>query len=344
MLVNKPSVGSISANYKTCRLELSQMGNRLVKQFFSPRYIHSYTNPEAVPYRVDASVLPSNGSFGIVRKVVHRHFNQELAQKTFANVFSEKDRKKIQREIGVLEVCHHRNIVSIVEAYEIQDEPHSIHLVMTPWAPYTLLQFLRRPDIKRRVDCPWFTPHLAESDKCIYRVMRGIADAVAFLHGLSIKHKDIKPDNILLHQEGTREITPIVTDVGLSKFYKHGANTDYIKSSYQYLAPEQLRQEDSSFKADIWQLGCCFAMLLALASGGTTAVNQLWTSFEWTDENCSCNIASEHSRFMKAFEEICLPGTIPQERAYALVTRMLDPNHLARLSIEKVQMELADLS
>ena len=308
---------------------------------FSPRYIHPYAAAADVPYKVDPSADPSTGAFGTVQKVAHRQLGPSFAQKTFQNIFSSADRNKILREIGVLELCHHRNIVEFVEAYQVNDQPDRIHLVMYPWAPFTLLQFLRSPE-NRRTRCPWARVNCAESRACIYRMMHGLADAVGHLHGMSITHKDIKPDNILLHHEGTFEITPLLTDVGVSKVYKPGFDTDYLRSSYQYLAPEQLESRESSLRADIWQLGCCFAMMSAVASGGTPAMVCLWTSFENSDSNCSCNIAMEHASFMDAFSNVCAPdnATLDQKEVFSVVSRMLEVDSSKRIDIETVKLEL----
>lgn len=189
----------------------------MVRQF-SPRYIHPYATTDEVPYRVDSSVNPSSGSFGTVQKVEHDQLESSFARKSFQNVFSESERKLILREIGILEVCLHPNIVEFVEAYQVSDQPDTIHLVMSPWAPFTLLQFLRSP-ATRQVMCPWFRNDCPDSRACVYRMMYELSDAVAYLHGLSIKHKDIKPDNILLQHKGTHQIRPLLADVGTSKVY-----------------------------------------------------------------------------------------------------------------------------
>jgi len=98
--------------------------------------------------------------------------------------------------------------------------------------------------------------------------MYELADAVTYLHANQIKHKDIKPENILLYREGNvAEITPLITDFGVSKVFSKDALTNYTDSTRSYLAPEQLHKESSTLKADIWQLGCSFAYLLALVAG-----------------------------------------------------------------------------
>ncbi|EXJ68440.1 CAMK protein kinase [Cladophialophora psammophila CBS 110553] len=311
---------------------------------FSPRYVHTYNTTRDVPYIVDSSAPPTSGSCGIVRKVVHRQTQESFAQKTFQNIFSAADRKNVLKELGVLELCFHRNIIQLIGAYDVNEEPYSIHIVMTPWAPYTLLEFLCGEDADRKAKCPWFEQHSVTSDTCIYRMMYEVADAVRYLHRLSIKHKDIKPDNILLHREQqTGRCIPIITDVGISKVFRRGADTDYDKGSYQYLSPEQLKHKESSLKADIWQLGCCFAMLLTVARGGTSAMDKLWTAFQKTVDRRACNIAIEYNHFMETFRGICIPGDASQEHAHSVTCRMLEMDPLVRIDIEAVRTEMERL-
>lgn len=290
-------------------------------------------------------MTPSVGSLGTVQKVKHLQLGVSFAQKSFRNVFSRSERSEILREIGMLEVCHHPNIVEFVEAYKVGDQPDTIHLVISPWAPLTLLQFLRSPETRQR-NCPWAKVDSAESRSCLYRIMFELSDAVAYLHGLSIKHKDIKPDNILLHNEATTQVTPILVDVGVSKVYRPGFKTDYLRSSYQYLAPEHLESRESSLKADVWQLGCCFAMIAAVASAGTSVLDRLWTSFEDSDSNCACSIAAVHRHFVRAFEEICVPqgASSDQEHVFGIVCKMLDVDSYKRIDIETVKSELWTMS
>ena len=314
---------------------------------FRPRYIHPYSASDTPPYIVDKSTVPASGSFGTVRKVFHKITGESFAAKSFHNVLSHRDRTKISREVGCLELCVHRNLITLVEAFKVHDDPHTITIVMAPWAPFTLWNFLLTTDSRRKIEFPWFEPNITSSGHYIHQIMLDIVAAIAFLHERSIKHKDIKPQNILLCREEAGTIRPIVTDVGETKVYRAGTPTDPKRSSYEYLAPEQLLETEdmqSSLKADIWQLGCCFAMLLAVARSGLSGLEKLWNSFTNTAENSSCNIANESVQFMATLREIYSPRSIPQERTHWVVTRMLDKNPTTRFDIQDVRVELANLS
>jgi serine/threonine protein kinase len=207
-----------------------------------------------------------------------------------------------------------------------------IHLVTTPWAPFTLMNFLQRDGAVRRAECPWFEPRSSDSNHIILRIMFELSDGICYLPRKSVKHKDIKPDNILLHLESSRNVRPIITDFGVSKIYGKGGSTDYILSTWTYLAFEQLDKAESSLKSDVWQLGCCFALILALACGGLVAVERLWDSFENTDDLRSCNIAQELSYFMPVLAEVCSH----QPQVLYVVRGMLEKEPVPRWGIETV--------
>jgi serine/threonine protein kinase len=138
-----------------------------------------------------------------------------------------------------LELCNHHSLITLVEAFELKDDPHTITIVMAPWAPSTLWNFLLTTDTRRKTEFLWFEPNLISSDHYIYRIILDIIAAVAFLHKRSIKHKNIKLQNIFIYREATGTIRPIVTDVGESKVYRAGVVTKSKRSLYEYLAPEQ---------------------------------------------------------------------------------------------------------
>ncbi|KAH7254111.1 kinase-like domain-containing protein [Fusarium redolens] len=305
-------------------------------RMLEPRYVHTYNKTEDVPYEQKAFEPIAKGSFGAVVRVEHKNTSEELAMKTFFC----NDRSKILQEIGVLEVCNHPNIVKLVEAFTVanddryEEDNGVIHLILRPWAPYTLEDFLN--------------PGAPRSDLCIYRIMKKLAQAVAYMHGRSIKHKDIKPDNILLHEPNSPDIRPLLTDVGVSKVFIRGGSTNFDDCSYIFLAPEQVARLESNLRADIWQLGCCFALMLGVAKKGRAGRDELWDSFCRTKDRRSCQIASEHEHFMKSLKALCDESLSRREAlnnqlAYELVSGMLDKNHETRLEIHQVLSRLDQL-
>ncbi|KAI9648526.1 hypothetical protein NHQ30_003161 [Ciborinia camelliae] len=191
-------------------------------------YIHTFTEKEVVPYEKDPDTPQARGSFGVVYKAVNRKNGAVSAVKQLRQIYSTRKRQTIIKELGLLERCNHPNLLTLMDAYQMHNDPHTFYLVTQPWAPYTLSIFIHRADIERQGSCPWFAaksiPNLREKN---ILMLKGLSDSLGYLHENSIKHKDIKPDNILLHDEGPRGIRPIIADFGETKTFLQNGSTNF---------------------------------------------------------------------------------------------------------------------
>jgi len=86
-----------------------------------------------------------------------------------------------------------------------------------------------------------------------------LASALAWIHAQMVKHKDIKPENILIH--GTN---PIIADMGIShRFDDDSKSSGQSAGSRRYSAPEVIRQQIRGRRQDVWSMLCCFMEILA---------------------------------------------------------------------------------
>ncbi|XP_042500207.1 G-type lectin S-receptor-like serine/threonine-protein kinase At1g34300 [Macadamia integrifolia] len=98
-----------------------------------------------------------------------------------------------------------------------------------------------------------------------YRIAQGVARAIAYLHEECLEwvlHCDIKPENILLEDD----FCPKVSDFGLSKLTKKEdkVSMSRIRGTRGYLAPEWVKMEPITAKADVYSFGM---VLLEIVSG-----------------------------------------------------------------------------
>lgn len=103
----------------------------------------------------------------------------------------------------------------------------------------------------------------------IWDFIKGVANGLAYLHANDIIHRDIKPDNILIDEQGNY----VITDFGLSTKMRstlRKASARQNKSTDQsgtigYMAPEMFSAHPNAVKAtDIWALG---ATIYEIATG-----------------------------------------------------------------------------
>ena len=88
------------------------------------------------------------------------------------------------------------------------------------------------------------------------RLLREIADALSYAHGLGVMHRDIKPDNVMLSGKHAT-----VTDFGVAKAVRASAldkltTVGIAVGTPQYMAPEQATaDEGTNHRADLYALG-----------------------------------------------------------------------------------------
>ncbi len=88
------------------------------------------------------------------------------------------------------------------------------------------------------------------------RVLAGVTDALDYIHGLRVVHLDLKPQNLILTDEGAVKLI----DFGLAQEFaqsQHQVGGELFGTA-AYLAPEQVNKEPVGGQTDIYTLGCVF--------------------------------------------------------------------------------------
>jgi len=188
-----------------------------------------------------------NGAFGVVYQTKIVETGEIVAVK---KVFQDKRYKN--REFQILKALDHQNVIKMKYAFlssgETDDDVY-LNVVMD-YMPESLYD-LSQSYAKRKQLFPNMLLKLYS-----YQMFRGLA----YIHGLGICHRDIKPQNILVNNSAC---LLRICDFGSAKQLIEGEpNISYICSRY-YRAPELIFGNTSYTAAlDVWSTGCVIGELL----------------------------------------------------------------------------------
>ena len=146
------------------------------------------------------------------------------------------------QEYEMIADLDHPNIVRI---YDLGVSDDHAHIAM---------EFVPGGDLRQRID-----QGILESDAVEY--IRQIASALAKLHSLGILHRDLKPGNIMVRENGSLALI----DFGLAKRMRLEqeitGNGEIFGTPY-YMSPEQGHADDVDERSDVYSLGVIFYEML----------------------------------------------------------------------------------
>ena len=187
------------------------------------------------------------GKFGVVNLGIHKKTQKQVAIKIINkdSIKTTEDKELVKVEIDILKLCHHPNIVRLLDHLENLDY---IFIVMEYIEGGTLGQYLKKHNFN-------FTEHQAEN--IIYQIAQG----VKYLHSYGIVHRDLKPDNIMITQPNDLGVLKIM-DFGLSKILSSQEKMVDGFGTLSYVAPEVLLRSPYNKEVDIWSLGVILYYIL----------------------------------------------------------------------------------
>ena len=170
------------------------------------------------------------------RKVAIKVLRGDLAD-------DEKFIRRFQREAQSVANLSHPNIV---EVYDVEEEEGQHYIVMEYIEGKTLKQLLQKRGA------------LTLSE--VIDIMLQLTDGLAHAHEAYIIHRDIKPQNIMIQDDGLVKITDFGIAMALNATQL--TQTNSVMGSVHYLPPEQANGKGSTIKSDIYSLGILMYELL----------------------------------------------------------------------------------
>ncbi|XP_039756621.1 cyclin-dependent kinase-like 1 [Pararge aegeria] len=184
------------------------------------------------------------GSYGVVLKCRRRDTGQLVAIKKFLETEDDAAVKKMAlREIRMLKKLRHDHLVNMIEVFR---RKRRFYLVFE-YLDHTLLDELESSPGGLGEDT---------AKKHLYQLLKGIE----YCHQNSIIHRDVKPENVLVSNNGIVKLC----DLGFARALAAPGEpyTEYVATRW-YRAPELLVAEHRyGPEVDIWAIGCLFAEML----------------------------------------------------------------------------------
>ncbi len=178
---------------------------------------------------------------------------QLLPQPGLSQEDAEIARHRVIREARITARLHHPHAVTL---YDVVEEDGRPCLIMQ-FVPSRSLSALLR-------DAGRLEPVV------VARIGAEVAAALAAAHQVGIVHRDVKPSNVLISEDGSAKLTDFgishaVGDVNLT-------STGLLTGTPAYLAPEVARGSTSGFPADVFSLGATlYAALEGMSPFGTAS-------------------------------------------------------------------------
>jgi eukaryotic-like serine/threonine-protein kinase len=180
---------------------------------------------------------------------------------------------------------------------------------------------------------------LAESD--VVPIGIGVAQALAFAHGQQVIHRDIKPDNIMLADDGRA----VLTDFGIARAvsgYAAATGFNMTIGTPAYISPEQAQGRPVDGRSDLYSLGIT---LYRAVTGDVPFKSQDWFELARMHvESAPEPLRARKSDISKRFERIVLKllAKHPDDRYASAGALLEDLNDVSTRSRPTIDIRVPD--
>ncbi|XP_021302869.1 CBL-interacting protein kinase 18 isoform X2 [Sorghum bicolor] len=257
-------------------------------------------NGNILMHRYEVGKLLGQGTFAKVYHARNIETSQSVAIKVIDKdkIFKVGLMEQIKREISVMKLVRHPNIVQL---YEVMATKSKIYFV---------LEYVKGGELFNKIA----KGKLREDPARKY--FQQLVSAVDFCHSRGVYHRDLKPENLLVDENGNLKIS----DFGLSALAESRRHDGLLHTTCgtpAYVAPEVIsRKGYDGAKVDTWS---CGVILFVLMAG--------YLPFQ------DSNLMEMYRKIGKA--DFKCPPWFPSD-VRKLVSRILDPNPRTRMPITKI--------
>jgi anti-anti-sigma factor len=186
-------------------------------------------------YRVESSL--DMGHKAALFKAFDTWFERFVTIKVLSKSLGDESAQLLLREARAVAHMNHPNIASVYDCVEYRDR---LYLIREFVEGLTLRHWLDQLEAGAT-----FPPQK------VLDTAKGISRGLAYAHGHGVLHRNLRPLNVILSEQGP-------------KIINFGLKDDRREGWLRYMAPEQVAEEDATARSDLYSLG---AILYELATG-----------------------------------------------------------------------------
>ena len=196
-------------------------------------------------YEIDAEL--GHGAMGVVYRARDPKLDRTVAIKTvsLSTLDTEAEQEYRKRFVVEAQAAGRLSHPGIVTIFDVREEPE----------PFLVMEYVEGHSLQKLVSEERRTLPLSTT----LRLVQEVAEALHYAHSQGVVHRDIKPANILVTPDGH----PKIADFGVAKLNQTDLTLPgQILGSPAFMAPEQLTEEKTDARSDLFSLGVILYYML----------------------------------------------------------------------------------
>jgi len=269
-----------------------------------------------------------DGAYGVVYKASNIKTGEIVAIKKMKKKFYSWDECMSLKELKSLRKMNHSNVIKLKEVIKVSDDLYFVF----EFLDQNLYQLYTETKDKGK----------SFSEQEIRAIIYQIATGLAYMHKHGFFHRDMKPENLLMHGDTVK-----IADFGLAREIRsRPPYTEYVSTRW-YRAPEILLKSNTyNSPVDIFALGCIMAELYKLAPifNGSSEMDQIYkicsilgtpTQKTWSE---GFQLAAKIGLTFPQFSPVALSMVIPNasSEALQLIAEMLRYDPQKRITAPQI--------
>jgi eukaryotic-like serine/threonine-protein kinase len=208
-------------------------------------------NVRTLGERYEVGVLLGHGGMADVHVGVDARLSRQVAIKTLRTDLARDPgfQTRFRREAQAAAGLNHPNIVSV---YDTGEET-------LPWGkvPYIVMEYVQGRTVRDLLR----DGERISIDRAL-EITSSILSALDYSHRQGLIHRDIKPGNVMLTNDGTVKVMDFGIARALDDVNSTVTHTSSVLGTAAYLSPEQARGESVDGRSDLYAVGCLLYELL----------------------------------------------------------------------------------